>query len=119
MNGEAGGRSECPDICFGFGDDILGGDWRGVLNLDIFGWFLLLCGQLPFRRFFVGFFLACGFWHLGDERNFGHCEGSRRSQLIISIMAMDSDVVLLGTDLPTSILAASVSYLFEPLPVLT
>jgi len=32
---------------------------------------------------------------------------------------MDSDVVLLGTDLPSSILAASVLYLFGFLPVLT
>lgn len=34
-------------------------------------------------------------------------------------MVMDSDVVLLGTDLPSSILAALVFYFFEPLSVLT
>ena len=72
---EAEEEASYPDICFGFGDDILGGDWRSVINLDILGRLLLFCKLLLFRRFFVGFFLVGGFWHLGDGRKFGHTEG--------------------------------------------
>ena len=113
--GEAEEEGKCSDIFFGFSDDILGRDWGSMLDLDVFGWLLLLCGRLFFRLFFVGFFRVGRLWHLGDGRNFGHGEVTS----ITVMMVMDSDVVLLGTDLPTSILAASVFYLFEPSFVLT
>ena len=48
---------------------------------------------------------------------------SRRSsitlELDLAVPIMDSDVLLLGTDLPSSILAASVSYSYECLHILT
>lgn len=42
VNGRAEEAADCPDVCFGFGNDILGGDWKSMLNLNVFRWLLLL-----------------------------------------------------------------------------
>ena len=73
-----------------------------MLDLDILEWLLLFCRQPLFRRFLVGFLRAHRLGHLGEGEIL--VTGSHRSL----IADMDSDVVLLGTDLPSSILAASV-----------
>lgn len=89
-----------------------------MLNLDFFEWLLLLYGYLLFRLFFVVFFRVGRLGHLEEGRNFGHTGVTPITPFKIT-MVMDSDVVLLGTDLPSSILAASVLYFSKTLSLLT
>lgn len=42
MSEEVEEAANYTDACFGLGDDILRGDWRSMLNLNVFGWLLLL-----------------------------------------------------------------------------
>jgi len=72
VSGEEKEATNCPNVCFGLGNDVFGGDWRSMLNLDVFGWLLLLCREPLFRRFLVGFFRVDRLRHLGEGGNFGH-----------------------------------------------
>lgn len=113
VSGEVNRGGNEPDFCFSFGDNIFGRNWRSVLNLDILWCLLLFCRRRFFRLFFVDFLWVGRLGHFGEI--LVTLRGSRRSL----IMIMDSDVVLLGTDLTSSILAACVPCFPKISPVLT
>jgi len=72
VSGEGEEAANYPDVCFGLCDDVLGGDWRSMLDLDVVQRLLLLGRKPLFRRFLVGFFCVGRLGHLGEERKFGH-----------------------------------------------
>ena len=72
VSGEKEEAANYPDICFGLGDDVLGGDRGSMFDLDVFEWLLLFFRKPLFRRFLVGFFRIGRLGHLGEGRNFSH-----------------------------------------------
>jgi len=72
VSGEEEEAANYPDVCSCLSDDDLGGGWRRMLNLDVFGRLFLLCRQPLFRRFLVGFFRVDRLEHLGEGGNFSH-----------------------------------------------
>lgn len=65
MSGEWGEATGYSYIGFGFCDNVLGRNRRGMLNLEVPKRVLLFCRLLFFLLFFVGFFRAVRFGHLG------------------------------------------------------